>query len=56
MSKGVHNFRQSDVTKAIKAAVKSGANCHVEIVKGKIVIIPGKTDVPEKAAPSSEWD
>ena len=39
MSRGVQSFKQRDVTKAIKAAVKSGiSGWRVELVEGKIVI------------------
>jgi DNA-binding MarR family transcriptional regulator len=60
MSRGQQTFKQSDVTKAIKATVKAGiAVERVEIDKdGKIVIVTTKTenatnaDNPEK----NEWD
>jgi hypothetical protein len=39
MSRGVQSFKQRDVTKVIKAAVKSGiSGWRVELVEGKIVI------------------
>ena len=60
MSHGQQTFKQSDVTKAIKAAVKAGIGIgRVEIDKnGKIVIVPARPedaangDEPEK----NEWD
>ena len=60
MSRGQQTFKQSDVTKAIKATVKAGiAVGRVEIDKnGKIVIVPAR---PEDAAngekpEKNEWD
>ena len=42
MSRGAHNFKQGDLAKAIRAAVKSGVkDWRVEIVNGKIVICGG---------------
>ena len=60
MSRGQQTFKQRDVTKAIKAAVKAGIDVErVEIDKnGKIVIVTAKAedavngDNPEK----NEWD
>jgi hypothetical protein len=60
MSRGQQTFKQRDLTKAIKAAVKAGiAVGRVEIDKaGKIVIVPVKPEhqadarEPEK----NEWD
>ena len=59
MSRGVQSFKQRDVTKAIKAAVKSGiSGWRVELVEGKIIIrASGERDDPvadERAL--SEWD
>jgi hypothetical protein len=60
MSRGQHTFRQSDVTKAFRAAVKAGiAVERVEIERnGKIVIVPGKADGPANGCPreKNEWD
>lgn len=58
MSRGPQNFKQADVTKAIKAAVKAGLkDWRVEIEDGKIVILSGDgsnhTDHDDR---SSEWD
>ena len=60
MSRGQQTFKQSDVTKALKATVKAGiAVGRVEIDKdGKIVIVPAR---PEDAAngekpEKNEWD
>jgi DNA-binding MarR family transcriptional regulator len=60
MSRGQQTFKQSDVTKAVKAMVKAGiAVERVEIDKaGKIVIVTAwpedaaNRDKPEK----NEWD
>ena len=60
MSRGQQTFKQSDVTKALKATVKAGiAVERVEIDKdGKIVIVTAR---PEDAANGekpgkNEWD
>jgi hypothetical protein len=59
MSRGQQTFRQSDVTKAIKATVKAGiAVERVEIDNGKIVIIaanPADAASIEKVG-NNEWD
>ena len=59
MSRGQQTFRQSDVTKAVKATVKAGiAVRRVEIdTNGKIVVVAATpedadTEKPEK----NEWD
>jgi len=59
MSRGQQSFKQSDVTKALKAAVKAGiAVARVEIDNGKIAIVAATPedvvngDKPEK----NEWD
>lgn len=59
MSRGPHNFRQSDVAKAMKAAVKSGVKgWRIELVDGKIVICAGddRGDHPVGEPVASEWD
>jgi hypothetical protein len=60
MSRGPQTFKQSDVTRALKATVKAGiAVERVEIDKnGKIVVVAGS---PEDAADGekpgiNEWD
>jgi hypothetical protein len=58
MSRGPHNFKQTDVTKAVKAVVKAGVRgWRVEIVDGKIVICAAgeRSDPVDERAPS-EWD
>jgi hypothetical protein len=56
MSRGKHKFKQGDVTKAIKGAVKAGlAVQRVEISEnGKIVIFTGSPDA--QPPPENEWD
>jgi hypothetical protein len=60
MSRGQHTFRQSDVTKALRATVKAGIVVErVEIERnGKIVIVPAKADDPANGRPreKNEWD
>jgi hypothetical protein len=55
MSRGRHAFRQTDVTRAIKAAVAAGVEIgRVEVDKdGRIVVIPkGACAAPEP----NPWD
>ena len=59
MSRGQQTFRQSDVTKALKATVKAGiAVRRVEIDKnGKIVVVTAATQDADKDKPEqNEWD
>ncbi len=58
MSSGIHNFRQGDVAKAIRAALKAGVkDWRIEIERGKIVIRAGdgRTDPAAEHKPG-EWD
>jgi hypothetical protein len=49
MSRGANTFKQTDVTRAIKAAVKAGVkDWRVEIADGKIIVVA--------AAPASAPD
>jgi hypothetical protein len=60
MSRSQQTFKQSDVTKALKATVKAGiAVERVEIDKnGKIVIVTGRPeDAANREKPgNNEWD
>lgn len=58
MSRGPHNVRQADVTKAIKAAVKSGVKgWRIEIEPGKIVVRSGEErSGPTVESDRGEWD
>ena len=58
MSRGAQNFKQGDVTKAVKGAVNGGIEVHrVEICDGKIVIFAGNGQAPSLGKPTSnEWD
>jgi hypothetical protein len=60
MSRGQQTFRERDVTKAIKAAVKAGIPVErVEIDKqGKIIIVTAKAQdaVSGEEAEKNEWD
>jgi hypothetical protein len=59
MSRGLQTFKQRDVTKAIKAAVKSGVRgWRVEIVEGKIIILAAddRDDPVANESAVSEWD
>ncbi|MET4847183.1 hypothetical protein [Bradyrhizobium japonicum] len=56
MSRGAQTFKQGDVTKALKGAVKAGLSVQrVEIDKdGKIILITG--EMLPSAATGNEWD
>lgn len=55
MSKGQQTFKQGDITKALKGAVKAGVKVQrVEIGDGKIIIFPGDPLPPAKTG--NEWD
>jgi hypothetical protein len=59
MSRGAQAFKQNDVTKACKGAVRAGLDVQrVEIDRatGKIVVYAGKPDEPKRAKPANEWD
>jgi hypothetical protein len=59
MSRRPQPFRQSDVTKALKAAAKAGITVsHFEIDKnGKIIVVIGKPHAAaEVTAEQNEWD
>ena len=58
MSRGPQTFKQGDVTKAVKGAVRAGLNVQrVEIDrKGKIVVHVGEPRDREPKPTSSEWD
>jgi hypothetical protein len=57
MSRGAQIFRQTDVAKAIKAALSLGLSvARFEIDRdGKIVVIIG-APVPDAANDNNEWD
>ncbi len=60
MSRGQQTFKQSDVTKALKATVKAGITVgRVEIDKnGKIVIVTARPDdaASGEKPGKNEWD
>jgi hypothetical protein len=59
MSRGQQTFKQSDVTKAVKATVKAGiAVERVEIDKGgKIVVVTAKAeDADGRKLEENEWN
>ena len=54
MSRGIHKFKQGDVTKAIKGAVNAGLSVkRIEIQEGKIIVFAGR---PDDRAQANEWD
>lgn len=58
VSRGPHNFKQTDVVKAVKAAAKAGVKgWRVEIEAGKIVICVGdeRTDFVDEGK-ATDWD
>jgi hypothetical protein len=57
MSRGPHNFKQSDATKAIKALEKSGVKgWRVEIVAGKIVFRRDDERADPVTEDAGEWN
>jgi hypothetical protein len=58
MSRAASAFRQSDVTKAVRAVEAAGVGvARVEIDKdGRIIITPGKPSDAPAPASGNEWD
>jgi hypothetical protein len=58
MSRGPANFRQRDLTAAVKAVLAAGCEvARIEIDKdGKIVVVTGKPKAPVTDAEINEWD
>jgi hypothetical protein len=58
MPRGQCTFKQSDVTKAVKAVVAAGVQvARVEVDKeGRIVVVAGQAGVLEEGREGSEWD
>jgi hypothetical protein len=58
MPRGQCTFRQSDVTKAVKAVVAAGVQvARVEVDRaGRIVVIVGEPSSVEQAKETGEWD
>ena len=57
MSKGAHNFKQGDVTKALKAAANAGLKVQrieIDPRDGKIILFPGEPLPSAKIR--NEWD
>jgi hypothetical protein len=55
MSRGAHSFKQGDLTKAMKAAAKSGVkDWRIEIVPGKIIVVAAASasapDAPDETS------
>jgi hypothetical protein len=58
MSRGPQQFRQTDVTKAIKAAVAAGLSvARVEVERGRIIVIAGRPEQGQHSGTAvNEWD
>ena len=59
MSRGRQHFRQTDVTKAVKAVVRAGVEVgRVEISpEGRIIVIAGRpTEGHSTQTETNEWD
>jgi hypothetical protein len=58
MSRGPHIFKQTDVTRAVKAVVAAGVEvARVEVDKeGRIVVVAGKPMPNEGSQGGNEWD
>jgi hypothetical protein len=56
MSRSAQSFKQGDVTKAIKGAVKAGFKVgRFEIEDGKIIVFAGDAEAKVESVPN-EWD
>jgi hypothetical protein len=60
MSRGLQSFKQTELTKAIKAVEKAGVKAwRVEISNGKIMVVGGTTKAAgndEDDRDPSDWD
>jgi hypothetical protein len=57
MSRGACTFKQTDVTKAIKAMRLAGLEvAHVKVCKDGIIVVPGKPDPVTIGVDRNEWD
>jgi hypothetical protein len=58
MSRGPRTFKQTDVTRAVRAVVAAGVEvARVEVDKsGRIVVIAGKPGPNEASQGGNEWD
>ena len=60
MSRGQHSFRQSDLTRAVRAVVKAGLEVARVIVdsNGQINVIIAKSDgeLADQGKEGNEWD
>ena len=60
MSRGPSNFRQTDVTRALRATVAAGRTVkRIEIENGKIVVVigePNEPNEPNAGNEKNEWD
>ena len=59
MSRGPHSFKQTDVTRVVKAVRAAGvevARVEADIKQGKVVIFAGKPVDASGEATTNEWD
>jgi hypothetical protein len=56
VSTGPATFRESDLTRALKAAKKAGVRVRVDIEPGKMRVTMIDEDEAKQAATSNEWD
>ena len=57
MARGPSTFRQRDLTAALRAARDAGVDMRVEVMKGKIVLIPiGKPPTADDSPDAGAWD
>ena len=58
MARAPATFRQADVTKAIKAAVRAGLNVtgfKIDPQTGKIEVVTGKPEAQDSSTPLDQW-
>jgi hypothetical protein len=58
MGKGACTFKETDVTRAIRAAKKAGVDVRIEIdlERKRMTLTPVKVVEPNKTDESNEWD
>lgn len=57
MSRGPCKFRQTELTRALKAARKAGVEIRLEIANdGRLILVPEKASTDKRDIEDNEWD